>query len=48
MFWFAVDKGGVGDGDVVQDVDGLVYQTTDIIGLQRNVASNYVDRIRCY
>ena len=45
MLWFAVDVGGLGDGDVVQNVDRLVYQTTHLVGLGRNFACDYVDRI---
>ena len=45
MFWFAVDIGGLCYGDVVKNVDEFDYGTIEIIGLQRNVASNYADRI---
>ncbi len=48
MFRFAVDIGGVGNGEVAQNIDRLVYRTTDLVGLRRNTASNYVDRVGCF
>ncbi len=45
MLRFAVDIGGLCHGNVAQNVDELVYRTTDLVGIGRNFASNNVDRI---
>ncbi len=40
-----MDIGGLCHGNVAQNVDELVYRTTDLVGLGRNVDSNNLDNI---
>ena len=45
MFRLAVDIGGLCDGHVAQNVDGLVTRATNRESLRRNVVGNYFDLI---